>query len=79
MFNNIGELCPKFKDPPNEATFIWLFTNALNWNNKIIIIMKSRFITFQLDFKGGIIFKEGRKSSLSTPPTQKICNKNNNI
>jgi hypothetical protein len=27
MFNNIGELCPKFKDLPNEATCIWLFTN----------------------------------------------------
>jgi hypothetical protein len=27
MFNNIGELCPKFKDLPNEAKFIWLFTN----------------------------------------------------
>jgi hypothetical protein len=25
MFNNIGELCPKFKDLPNEAKFIWLF------------------------------------------------------
>jgi hypothetical protein len=24
MFNNIGELCPKFKDLPNEAKFIWL-------------------------------------------------------
>jgi hypothetical protein len=27
MFNNICELCPKFKDLPNEAKFIWLFTN----------------------------------------------------
>jgi hypothetical protein len=27
MFNNIGELCPKFKDLANEAKFIWLFTN----------------------------------------------------
>ena len=27
MFNNIGELCQKFKDLPNEAKFIWLFTN----------------------------------------------------
>ena len=27
MCNNIGELCPKFKDLPNEAKFIWLFTN----------------------------------------------------
>ena len=27
MFNNIGELCPKLKDPPNEAKCIWLFTN----------------------------------------------------
>jgi hypothetical protein len=27
MFNNIGELCPKFKDLPNEAKFICLFTN----------------------------------------------------
>jgi hypothetical protein len=27
MFNTIGELCPKFKDLPNEAKFIWLFTN----------------------------------------------------
>jgi hypothetical protein len=27
MFNNIGELCLKFKDLPNEAKFIWLFTN----------------------------------------------------
>jgi hypothetical protein len=26
-FNNIGELCPKFQDLPNEANFIWLFTN----------------------------------------------------
>jgi hypothetical protein len=24
MFNNICELCPKFKDLPNEANFIWL-------------------------------------------------------
>ena len=24
---NIGELCPRFKDLPNEAIFIWLFTN----------------------------------------------------
>ena len=27
MFNNIDELCPKFKDLPNESKFIWLFTN----------------------------------------------------
>jgi hypothetical protein len=27
MFNNIDELCPKFKDLPNEAKLIWLFTN----------------------------------------------------
>jgi hypothetical protein len=27
MFNNIGELCPKFKDLPNETKFIWLLTN----------------------------------------------------
>ena len=28
MFNNIGELCPKFNDLlQSEAKFIWLFTN----------------------------------------------------
>jgi hypothetical protein len=27
MFNNIGELCPKFKGLPNDAKFIWLFIN----------------------------------------------------
>ena len=27
MFNNICELCPKFKDLLNEAKCIWLFTN----------------------------------------------------
>ena len=27
MFNNIGELCPKFKNLPNEAKFIQLLTN----------------------------------------------------
>jgi hypothetical protein len=45
MFNNIGELCPKFKDLPNEAKFIWLFTNEdityqyLNfWENILLIV-----------------------------------------
>jgi hypothetical protein len=28
MFNNIGELCLKFKDLPNEAKCIWLFTKT---------------------------------------------------
>jgi hypothetical protein len=37
MFNNIGELCPKFKDLPNEAKFIWLFTNEdISVNNNFI-------------------------------------------
>jgi hypothetical protein len=27
MLINIGELCPKFKELPNEAKFLWLFTN----------------------------------------------------
>jgi hypothetical protein len=43
MFNNIGELCPKFKDLPNEAKLIWLFTNedisVLNfWENILLIV-----------------------------------------
>jgi hypothetical protein len=43
MFNNIDELCPKFKDLPNEAKFIWLFTNedisVLKLLGKYIILL----------------------------------------
>jgi hypothetical protein len=52
MFNNIGELCPKFKDLPNEAKLIWLFTNedisVLKLLGKYIIDVHGHLFLFDI-------------------------------
>ena len=45
---NIGELCPRFKDLPNEAIFIWLFTNE-----DISVLKLGKYIIDCLDIRRG--------------------------
>jgi hypothetical protein len=49
MFNNIGELCPKYKDLPNEAKFIWLFTNE----DISVLKLLGKYIIDCLDIRRG--------------------------
>ena len=49
MFNNIGELCPKFKDLPNEAKCIWLFTNE----DISVLELLGKYIIDCLDIRRG--------------------------
>ena len=49
MFNNICELCPKFKDLPNEAKFIWLFTNE----DISVLKLLGKYIIDCLDIRRG--------------------------
>jgi hypothetical protein len=46
---NIGELCPKFKDLPNEVIFIWLFTNE----DISVLKLLGKYIIDCLDIRRG--------------------------
>jgi hypothetical protein len=52
MFNNIGELCPKFQDLPNEANFIWLFTNE----DISVFKLLEKYIIDGLDIRRGHLY-----------------------
>jgi hypothetical protein len=52
MFNNIGELCPKFKDLPNEAKFIWLLFFFTNEDISVLKLL-GKYIIDCLDISGG--------------------------
>ena len=50
MFNNIGELCPKFNDLlQSEAKFIWLFTNE----DISVLKLLGKYIIDCLDIRRG--------------------------